>query len=104
MANSISILAAGTFVRGNLFSNDMVIVEGGLEGNVVGKKIIIKKGGWIHGDLMCRSLSIELGGMMNGKIKVSQEALQAYLAWSQEKDALPEPVAEVTAIFEEIQV
>lgn len=101
MANNISILAAGTFIRGNMFSDDMIIVEGGLEGNVVGNKVVIKSGGWVHGDLMCRSLSIELGGMMNGKIKVSREPLQTYLAWSQEKDALPEP--EIVEM-EEIQI
>lgn len=99
MANSISILAAGTFIRGNLFSDDVIIVEGGVEGNVVGNKVIIKKGGWVHGDLMCRALSIELGGMMNGQIKVTRESMQTFLAWSQEKDALPEPEN-----MEEIQI
>ena len=93
MANSISIIAPGTFIRGDLFSDDMLIIEGGVEGKVVGNRMIIKSGGWIHGELVCRSLSIEMGGMMNGKIKVSEHPVQTFLAWS-EGDctlSLPQP-------------
>ena len=96
MANSISIIAPGTFIRGDLFSDDMLIVEGGVEGNVVGNRLIIKSGGWIHGDLVCRALSIELGGMMNGQVKVSQQPVQTYLAWSEGVDALSLPQPQIT--------
>lgn len=69
--NNITILAAGTYVNGDLFSDDLMIIEGGVEGNVVGNRVIVKKHGWVQGALTCRSLSIELGGVVNGMIRVS---------------------------------
>jgi cytoskeletal protein CcmA (bactofilin family) len=104
MANNISILASGTFIRGDLFSDDLLILEGGVEGNVVGNRVLIKANGWVHGELACRSLAIELGGMMNGRIRVSEKPTQAFLAWSQEKDEITsddDPVALAAQIKEE---
>lgn len=97
MANSISIIAPGTFIRGDLFSDDMLIIEGGVEGNVVGGRLIIKSGGWVHGDLICRSLSIEVGGIMNGKIKISMEPVPTFLAWNEGVKALSLPETTGTA-------
>ncbi len=94
--SSISIIAPGTFIRGDLFSDDMLIVEGGVEGNVVGNRTVIKNGGWIHGDLVCRALSIEMGGMMNGKIKVSQQPVQTFLAWNEGVNALSLPLPDIS--------
>lgn len=71
MGNSLTILAAGTFVRGDVFSEDILVVEGGIEGNIVGNRVIVKPKGWIHGDLVCRSLSIEPGGVVDGEVKVT---------------------------------
>ena len=88
MSNSITILAPGTFIRGDLFSDDLLIVEGGIEGTIVGNRVIIKPQGWIHGDLTCRSLSIEVGGLMNGSIFVSSSPALSFLTWS-EQQALP---------------
>lgn len=70
--NSLTILSAGTFVRGQVYSQDVLVVEGGIEGNIVGNRVIVKSQGWVHGDLMCRSLSIEPGGVVDGAIKVSE--------------------------------
>lgn len=69
--NKLTILASGTYFRGDAFSDDIMIVEGGLEGNLIGNRVIVKSTGWILGNVTCRSLSIELGGMVNGMIKVS---------------------------------
>ena len=71
--NSLTILSAGTFVRGQVYSQDILVVEGGIEGNIVGNRVIVKSQGWVHGDLMCRSLSIEPGGVVDGAIKVSEQ-------------------------------
>lgn len=69
--NKMTILAAGTYIHGDVFSDDIMIIEGGVEGSVIGNRIIVKKHGWIHGSLTCRSLSIELGGVVNGNVRVS---------------------------------
>jgi hypothetical protein len=71
MGNNLTILAAGTFVRGDVFSDDILVVEGGIEGNIMGNRVIVKPKGWIHGDLVCRSLSIEPGGVVDGEVKVA---------------------------------
>jgi hypothetical protein len=68
--NNLSILAKGTYIRGEVFSEDLLVVEGGFEGNLVGERVIIKSSGHVQGDLNCRSLSIEHGGILNGDIRV----------------------------------
>lgn len=68
--NDLTILAPGTFIRGNLFSDNILIIEGGVEGNIRGNKVIVKERGWVHGDVLCRSLSIEPGGVVDGAVKV----------------------------------
>jgi cytoskeletal protein CcmA (bactofilin family) len=69
--NKLTVLAGGTFVRGDLFSEDVLVIEGGVEGNIVGSRVIVKSRGWVHGDLTCRSLSIEPGGVVDGEVKVA---------------------------------
>ncbi|MBU1274375.1 MAG: polymer-forming cytoskeletal protein [Proteobacteria bacterium] len=72
-ANQLTILAAGTIVRGDLFSQDLLVVEGGVQGNVVANKVVIKGTGWVQGTLTCRDLSIELGGVVDGQVNVTQK-------------------------------
>lgn len=72
--NSLTILSGGTFVRGDVYSQDVLVIEGGIEGNIVGNRVIVKPQGWVHGDLTCRSLSIEHGGVVDGAIKVSDSS------------------------------
>ena len=72
--NSLTILSGGTFVRGDVYSQDVLVIEGGIEGNIVGNRVIVKPQGWVHGDLTCRSLSIEPGGVVDGAIKVSDSS------------------------------
>ena len=69
--NKLTVLASGTFVRGDLFSEDVLVIEGGVEGNIVGGRVVVKARGWVHGDLTCRSLSIEPGGVVDGAVKVA---------------------------------
>lgn len=66
----LTILSPGTFIRGDLFSADVLVIEGGVEGNIRGDRVIVKPRGWIHGDVTCRSLSIEPGGLVDGTVKV----------------------------------
>ena len=68
--SNLTILAKGTYIQGEVFSEDMLVVEGGFEGNLVGDRVIIKSSGQVQGDLNCRSLSIEKGGILNGDIRV----------------------------------
>lgn len=79
----MTILSRGTFLRGDLFSEDTLIVEGGVEGNLVGHRIIVKKGGWVHGNVSCRSLSIESGGIVDGDVRVSKANATAGLVEQQ---------------------
>ncbi len=85
--NNLTVLASGTFVRGDLFSEDLLVIEGGVEGNIVGARVIVKARGWVHGDLSCRSLSIEPGGVVDGAVKV---AIKPSLPGRAEPEALPE--------------
>lgn len=85
--NNLTVLASGTFVRGDLFSEDVLVIEGGVEGNIVGARVIVKARGWVHGDLSCRSLSIEPGGVVDGAVKV---AVKPSLPGRAEPEALPE--------------
>ena len=71
--NSLTIVSGGTFLRGDLFSEDVLVIEGGVEGNIVGNRVIVKTRGWVHGDLNCRSLSIEPGGVVDGAVRVSTQ-------------------------------
>ncbi len=85
--NKLTVLASGTFVRGDLFSEDVLVIEGGVEGNIVGARVIVKARGWVHGDLTCRSLSIEPGGVVDGAVKV---ATKPALPERAEPESLPE--------------
>lgn len=89
MGNSLTILAAGTFVRGDVFSDDILVVEGGIEGNIMGNRVIVKPKGWIHGDLVCRSLSIEPGGVVDGEVKVAVGGAALPAPARAEMEALP---------------
>ncbi len=88
--NNLTILAQGVLVRGNVFSEDVLVVEGNVKGNLFGNKIVIKATGRVQGDLNCRSLSIESGGVLNGFMKVSSE-LTALAYEVDEPKGLPEP-------------
>ena len=85
--NNLTIMSRGTFVRGDVFSEDVLVIEGGVEGNIVGNRVIVKSQGWVHGDLTCRSLSIEPGGVVDGEVKVA--AAPSLPAGRAEPDALP---------------
>jgi cytoskeletal protein CcmA (bactofilin family) len=89
MGNSLTILAAGTFVRGDVFSDDILVVEGGIEGNIMGNRVIVKPKGWIHGDLVCRSLSIEPGGVVDGEVKVTVNGVALPPPGRAEMESLP---------------
>ncbi len=68
--NQLTVLGAGTVVRGDLFCQGQLVLEGGVEGNVLADRVIIKGSGWVRGNLSCRSLTIELGGVVDGQVSV----------------------------------
>lgn len=74
-ANQLTILAAGTIVRGDVFAQDTLVVEGGVQGNVVAHQVVVKGTGWIQGSLTCRSLSIELGGVVDAEVEVLETGM-----------------------------
>lgn len=69
-ANQLTILAAGTIVRGDVFAQDTLVVEGGVQGSVVAHRVVVKGTGWVQGKLTCRSLTIELGGVVDAEVDV----------------------------------
>ena len=73
--NKLTVLSSGTFIRGDLYSQDVLVVEGGVEGNIIGDRVIIKSKGWVHGNILARSLSIEPGGVVDGAMKVHEQAV-----------------------------
>lgn len=74
-ANQLTILAAGTIVRGDVFAQDTLVVEGGVQGNVVARKVVVKATGWVQGSLTCRSLTIELGGVVDAQVEVLETGM-----------------------------
>lgn len=87
-SNSLTLLAPGTMVRGDIFSENILVVEGGVEGNIRGNRVLVKSSGWVHGNLACRSLSIEPGGLVDGYIKVAD--MPSLPPGKAENQALPE--------------
>ena len=73
--NKLTVLSSGTFIRGDIYSQDVLVVEGGIEGNIIGDRVIIKNKGWVHGNLLARSLCIEPGGVVDGAMKVNEHAV-----------------------------
>lgn len=70
--NELTILAAGTMMRGDVFAQDTLVIEGGVQGNVVAHRVVVKGTGWVQGSLTCRALSIELGGVVDGQVHVTE--------------------------------
>ena len=91
--NNLTIIASGTMIRGELFSQDLLMLEGGVEGNVFGNKVVVKSTGWVHGDVRCNSLSIEPGGVVDGAVKVSNEPRSQEEASVLSANELPESTA-----------
>lgn len=98
--NSLTILSAGTLFRGDVYSEDILIIEGGVEGNVSGNRVIVKPKGWVHGDIACRSLSIEPGGVVDGEVKVAHT--QALPAEGAPAEALPLDQATLLEVTNEL--
>ncbi|MCB2184949.1 MAG: polymer-forming cytoskeletal protein [Deltaproteobacteria bacterium] len=73
-ANSPTVLASGSFIKGDLVCQGELVLEGGVEGQVVGDKVLVKSTGWVNGQLVCRSIRIEQGGIINGPVRVAELA------------------------------
>lgn len=55
----------------------------------MGNRVIVKAKGWIHGDLICRSLSIEPGGVVDGEVKVTVNGVALPPPERAEMESLP---------------
>lgn len=66
-----TIVARGTHIHGETRSADELIVEGVIEGDVFGAKVVIKSGGRVLGTVDCETLVIEPGGILDGNIRSS---------------------------------
>lgn len=71
VAGSLSIIAAGMTVRGDIESNGIVKVEGAVDGHVQARhQVLVARGGIVHGDIDAREAIV--GGMVNGSIRVAE--------------------------------
>jgi cytoskeletal protein CcmA (bactofilin family) len=71
VAGSLSIIAAGMTVRGDIESNGIVKVEGAVDGHVHARhQVLVARGGIVHGDIEAREAIV--GGMVNGSIRVAE--------------------------------
>jgi hypothetical protein len=64
-----TIISRGTHLVGETRSRDELIIEGIVEGDVIGAKVVIKNGGRILGTVDCETLVIEPGGILDGNIR-----------------------------------
>ncbi len=64
-----TIISRGTHLMGETRSRDELIIEGIVEGDVIGAKVVIKNGGRIMGTVDCETLVIEPGGILDGSIR-----------------------------------
>jgi len=70
-AGSLSIIAAGMTVRGDIESNGIVKVEGAVDGHVHARhQVLVARGGIVHGDIDAREVIV--GGMVNGSIRSAE--------------------------------
>ena len=53
------------FIKGDIFVKNAV-VKGKIQGNLTSDSLTIHSGGNVHGDIECRQLQIEKGGVHNG--------------------------------------
>jgi cytoskeletal protein CcmA (bactofilin family) len=65
-----AILSSGTLVRGDIYSEGALVIEGTVEGNIIGNRVYVKPNGKVKGTVTCRSLMIERGGLVDGELKV----------------------------------
>jgi cytoskeletal protein CcmA (bactofilin family) len=65
-----AILSSGTLVRGDIYSEGVLVIEGVVEGSIIGNRVYVKPKGKVKGTVSCRSLVIEKGGIVNGSLKV----------------------------------
>ncbi|MFT6849337.1 MAG: cytoskeletal protein CcmA (bactofilin family) [Sphingobacteriales bacterium] len=70
-SNSINLIATGTRIKGDMFSEGDIRVDGTIEGNIDSKaKIVIGNKGKVNGELLGRNADIS--GTITGTIKISE--------------------------------
>ena len=70
------VLGEKAHVKGNI-NSDYVIIYGNVAGNITCKELIIRKSGIVNGDIQAGSIEIEMGGKYNGKLTMTETAIQA---------------------------
>lgn len=70
--SKISIISPQTRLTGTVNSDDILVVAGEVEGDVKGRKVVIKDKGKVLGNITCSSLVIEAGGIFDGRAFMGQ--------------------------------
>ena len=73
-SNSLSIIAAGTKIDGDIDTDGVIKIEGRVEGNIrAARQVLVGRQGEVHGDITTREAVI--GGKVEGKI-IAAERLE----------------------------
>ncbi len=73
-ASKVSIVGTNTKLIGRVESKDVMIIAGHIEGDVHSQKVRIKEKGRVNGNIICKSLVIEPGGIFDGRASMSDKA------------------------------
>lgn len=65
--SKVSIIGSQTKLSGKVESEDVMIIAGHIEGDVKSTKVVIKERGRVEGNITCKSLVIEPGGIFDGR-------------------------------------
>lgn len=65
--SKVSIIGSQTKLSGKVESEDVMIIAGYIEGDVKSTKVVIKERGRVEGNITCKSLVIEPGGIFDGR-------------------------------------
>lgn len=71
-SNKVSIVGVNTKLIGRVESTDVMIIAGQIDGDVHSQKVVIKEKGRVNGNISCKSLVIEPGGIFDGRASMTE--------------------------------
>ena len=69
------VLGEKAYIKGDV-NSDYVIIYGNATGNITCKELLVRKSGVINGDIQTESIEIEMGGRYNGKLTMTEPAVE----------------------------
>ena len=72
-SSKVSIVGTNTKLIGRVESTDVMVIAGQIDGDVHSQKVVIKEKGRVNGNIICKSLVIEPGGIFDGRASMSDK-------------------------------